>query len=202
VSKAADTGLACLAHASVRRSARPLVQTLLDRMDATPAALLNRLCDVVACTGAYRRLMEPLGLFEAEPPNLVRFVFTDPRARAAYPDWDHVADEQVAALKHGPYRANPQTAMLADELAGAVGEAFAQRVRTLPGLPRPNGVIRLIHPEAGELRLAFETLELPADDDQRLMVYLPADAAASAALDGLDRHRAPALRLVSGRRSG
>ncbi|MGW7692928.1 MmyB family transcriptional regulator [Streptomyces asiaticus] len=33
------------------------------------------------------------------PPSLVRYVFTDPRARIAYPDWDRVADDQVAALK-------------------------------------------------------------------------------------------------------
>jgi transcriptional regulator with XRE-family HTH domain len=202
LSKAADTGQACMAAAMVRHSARPPVQALLDRMDATPAALFNRLSDVVACTAAYRRLMEPLGLFESAPANLARFVFTDPRARAAYPDWEHVADEQAATLKHGPFRANPQMAMLVDELAGTAGEAFARRVRTLPGLPQPNGVLRLIHPGAGELRLAFETLDLPADDDQRLMVYLPADAAASAALDDLERRGAPALRLVAGSRTG
>jgi transcriptional regulator with XRE-family HTH domain len=199
LSKAADTGLACMAHASVPRGIRPPVQALLDRMDTTPAALLNRLSEVVAHTSAYQRLMEPLGLFEAARPNLARFIFTDPRARHAYPDWDHVADEQVAALKHSSFRVNPYMAMLADELTAIAGEAFAHRARTLPGLPQSNGITRLIHPEAGELRLAYETLDLPAEDDQRLMIYLPADPATSTALDELDRRRTPALRLVSGR---
>ena len=199
LSKAADTGMTCLANAAVRRSARPAVQALLDRMGSTPAVLLNRISEVVAHSGGYRRLMQPLGLFEAEPPNLARFVFADPRARDAFPDWEHVADEQVATLKHGPFRADPHMALLADELAVTAGAAFADRVRTLPGLPQPHGVTRLIHPEAGELRLAYETLDLPADDDQRLMVYLPADAATSSALDDLNRRGVPALRLVSGR---
>ena len=53
----------------------------------------------------------------------------------------------------------------------------------LPGLPLAHGVLRMVHPAMGELRLAYETLDLPADDDQRLVVHLPADAAATAALD-------------------
>ncbi|MEK8174704.1 hypothetical protein NKH77_53645 [Streptomyces sp. M19] len=71
------------------------------------------------------------------------------------------------------------------------GAAFADRVRAVPGLPASHGVTRLVHPEAGELRLAHETLQLPADDDQRLVVHLPADGATSAALDRLTG-RAPA----------
>lgn len=47
------------------------------------------------------------------------------------------------------------------------------------------GVLRLAHPAAGELRLPYGTLELPADDDQRLVVYLPADEATSVVLDRL-----------------
>jgi hypothetical protein len=46
-----------------------------------------------------------------------------------------------------------------------------------------------------ELRLAYETLDLPADDDQRLVVYLPADDATSAALSSLGRPR-PRLRTL------
>jgi hypothetical protein len=53
----------------------------------------------------------------------------------------------------------------------------------------------VIHPEAGELRLAHETLDL-VSDDQRLLVHLPADPAT--ALDHLTTARRPGLRLVSG----
>jgi hypothetical protein len=88
-------------------------------------------------------------------------------------------------------------AVLADELTVTAGEAFTRRVDTVPGLSRSSGTMRLAHPEAGELRLAYETLELPADDDQRLIVHLPADAETSAALDRLNRHQSGTLRVVS-----
>jgi hypothetical protein len=78
------------------------------------------------------------------------------------------------------------------------GDAFTRRVDTVPGLRKSSGITRLAHPETRELRLAYETLELPADDDQHLIVHLPADAATSAALDQLNGRRPHALRLVSG----
>lgn len=59
------------------------------------------------------------------------------------------------------------------------------------------GIKGLSHPEVGLLRLAFETLELPDPDYQRLVVYLPADAATSAGLDRLTGRQPGALRSVS-----
>nr|BFE75369.1 hypothetical protein GCM10020092_086700 [Actinoplanes digitatis] len=109
-------------------------------------------------------------------------MFTDERARTVYPDWDKVADEQVAALKQGPFHADPDVAALVDELTVTAGDTFARRYDTVSGPACANGVTRFYHPEAREIRLAYETLELPADDGQRLVVYLPADLAAAAAL--------------------
>ncbi|GAA3010895.1 helix-turn-helix transcriptional regulator [Streptosporangium longisporum] len=186
--KAAEGGFDCVDAPVPPRVTRPAVRALLDRLEPAPAVLLNRLSEVLACTAGYRRLAEPTGLLDGDPPNLARFVFTDERARAVYPDWDEVADEQVAALKQGAFRTDPHLVLLADELAVTAGTAFTGRVETLPGLPRASGVLRMFHPGAGELRLAYETLELPADDDQRLIVHLPADDATSAALDRLTGH--------------
>ncbi|MFK4222750.1 helix-turn-helix domain-containing protein [Streptomyces sp. NPDC019890] len=200
LTKAADGGFACLggaSGASPNRTVRPTVQALLDRLEPTPAVLLNRLGELLAWTEAYERLAGPVGLLDGTPPSLVRFVFTDPRARTAYPDWDRIADEQVAAVKQGPFRADPHIAVLADELTVIAGSAFAGRVERIPGLPEPRGIERLVHPEAGELRLAYETLELPVDDGQRLMVRLPADDATSAALDRLVGRRPGRLRALA-----
>ncbi|MEH1167900.1 helix-turn-helix transcriptional regulator [Micromonospora sp. CPCC 205539] len=198
LTKAADPGFNCRGHATPTGEVRPTVQALLDRLEPTPAVLLNQLGDILAHTVGYERLVRPIGLLDATQPNLARFVLTDARARDAYPDWDHVADEQVAALKQGPFRAYPPMAALADELTVTAGDPFTRRVDTVPGLAKASGIFRLAHPEAGMLRLAYETLDLSADDDQRLIVHLPADAATSAALDRLDNHRAQPLRLVAG----
>lgn len=42
----------------------------------------------------------------------------------------------------------------------------------------------MAHPTAGTLTLPYETLEIPDSDEQRLLVYLPADEN-TAALDQL-----------------
>jgi hypothetical protein len=129
---------------------------------------------------------------------VARFVLTDDRARDTFPDWSHVADEQVATLKHGPFLADPHIAALVDELTVTAGAGFTRSVETVHALPRSTGVLRVRHPEAGDLRMAFETLDLPTDDDQRLVVHLPADDATAAALDGLAHRRTDPLRVVSG----
>lgn len=71
-------------------------------------------------------------------------------------------------------------------------------MKPAPSSSRLTGIERLAHPESGELRLAYETLELPSADDQRLIVYLPADTATSTALDRLTGRRPGALRMVNG----
>ncbi|WP_412102995.1 hypothetical protein [Plantactinospora sp. KLBMP9567] len=180
------------------RDVRPTVRALLERLEPTPAMLLNRLNEIVGRTAGFERLAGPVGLLDGAMPNFAGYVFADERAHAAYRYWDHVADEQVAMLKQGPFRADPHVAGLADELTLAAGDAFTRRTGTVPGLPRSNGIVRWVHPEVGELRLAHEMLDLAAEDDQRLVVYLPADAASGGALDRLYRRRPHGLRIVSG----
>jgi transcriptional regulator with XRE-family HTH domain len=188
----------CPAAEPPARSVRPTMRALLDRLEPAPAILLNRLSEVLAFTTGYERLARPVGLLDAQPPSLVRFVFTDARARTAYPEWDRIADEQVANLKLESSRADPHIAELVDELTLTAGAPFTNRLGGPPGLRKRTGVQRLVHPDVGELRLACETLELHDADDQRLVVYLPADDTSSAALDHLTGRQPGALRAVPG----
>ncbi|MFW5899241.1 MAG: helix-turn-helix domain-containing protein [Jiangellaceae bacterium] len=166
------------------RAVRPTVQALLDALEPAPAVLLNRLTDVLAWTRGFELLARPIGLLDVEQPNLVQYVFTDPRARAVYPDWEEVADRRVSDLKVPASHADPHATALADHLAVTVGAPFADRLAA-PRVSGHAGVERLVHPDAGELRLSFETLELADTEDQWLVVYLPADDATSAALTHL-----------------
>jgi transcriptional regulator with XRE-family HTH domain len=167
----------CPAAEPPAETVRPAVLALLDRLDPTPAYVSNRLGDVLALTSGFQRLAEPVGLLDGQPPNVVRFVFADDRARAVYPEWNRVADEQVALLKVDSRRADPHATEFAKELEVTAGAAFTERWAAPARLPARSGVERWVHPEAGELRLAYEILELPDGDDQRLVVYLPADGA-------------------------
>ncbi|MEQ7011342.1 helix-turn-helix transcriptional regulator [Actinopolymorpha sp. B17G11] len=188
----------CPGRLPPERDVRPTMWALLDRMEGTPAVLLNRLGETLAHTSAYERLAGPIGLLDGHLPSRIRFLFTDDRARTAYPDWDRVADEQVAALKAGSSRDDPHLGHLVDELTVVAGGPFIERWQAPPTVPHRTGVDRLIHPEVGELRLAYETLDT---DGQHLITYLPADDATSAALDALDRlnrHLAKVLHAVRG----
>lgn len=195
----ADTGFNCMGRNRPDPEIRAAVRALLEQLEPAAAVVVDRLTRVLACTGGYRRLMEPTGALDGEHfANLAHFAFTDPRAREIYPDWDHQADQLVATLKQGPFRADPEIAELADQLTVTAGAAFTDRVATVPNLPAATGVTRMAHPAAGPLRLAFETLDLSADDDQRLIVHLPADPATAEALDRLTGHRPGNLRAVAG----
>jgi transcriptional regulator with XRE-family HTH domain len=169
------------------QTVRPTVQALLDRLEPAPALVANRPGDLLAWTAGFARLAGPTGLLETAPPNLFRYVFTDPRAHDAHPDWDTVAGERAAALRAAAALGDPHAALLVDELTIIAGD----RLEGSATLPARTGVERWAHPEVGELRLAYETLVLPDPDEQRLVVYLAADEATAAALDRLtDKHPA------------
>lgn len=196
--KGADPGFRCTGGAAPNRVVRPAVQAILDQLEPAPAAVMNRLGEVLACTDGYRRLMGPTGqLDEGLPAGFPRYLFTDPRARTVYPDWEHRADKTIATLKQGPFRTDPQVTALVDELTMLAGEEFTGRMAKVPGLPDTNGVTRMNHPDAGPLRLAYERLDLSADDDQHVLINLPADHATAAALDRLTGRHPGGLRSVS-----
>jgi hypothetical protein len=153
----------------------------------------NRLGDLLAWTSGYEAVAAGTGLLDADGPNLTRYVFTDPRARSLFPDWDEVADEQVFDLWLGPRAENAE--WLAAELAPAAGPEFTRRMNRHKVPER--GVLRLHHPDAGELRLRREYLELPSDS-QLLLVLLPDGEATSEALARLGGRTAHGrLRAIS-----
>lgn len=177
-------------------SVRPTVQAVLEQLEPAPAFVMNHLSDLLTWTEGYDLLARPLGILDAAEPNLAWYVFTDERARAAYPGWDGIADEQAASLYADVRGCDDDARVFAERLARAAGDAFSARWdRGLVARTR-SGVHALAHPHVGVLRLAFETLELPDADRQRLVVYLPADAATTAGLDRLAGRQPGALRAV------
>jgi transcriptional regulator with XRE-family HTH domain len=129
-----------------------------------------------------------------EDPNLVRYLFADPRAKEAFPDWDRVADEHLAVLRSAFSPTDRHLQGIADYLAVLAGDQFTRRIRTFPGPERRAGAERVVHPDVGELRLLYETLHL---DGHRIIVYIPANDTARAALDLLIGVRPGALRSVT-----
>lgn len=186
----------CPTARAAARTVRPNVRAILDQLEPAPAYVLNHLGDLLAWTDGYERLARPLGVLDAEEPNLVWFTLADERARAVYPDWEDIADELVATLRSEHYGEADGLAFV-ERLAQAAGAAFTERWDRGVVAWRRTGVKGVEHPDVGLLRLGFETLELHDADRQRLIVYLPADAATSVGLDRLTGRQPGALRSVS-----
>jgi len=186
----------CPSIPALATTVRPNVQRTLDRLEPSPAFVLNRLADIVAWNQAFERLAGPLGVLDGSPPNLARYTFIDARSRAVFPEWGAVADEQVANLQASTWSEDPAIGDLLTDLTG-IGREFTDRWEARPAARSGSGSRRFVHPDVGELRIAFETMHLSDADDQRLVVYLPADEATSAALDHLAGRYPGALRTLA-----
>lgn len=162
------------------RQVRPAVLDVLALAGQGIAIITNRLGDVLARTGGYADLVRETGLLDSEHPNLTRYVFTDPRAREVFPDWDDVADEQAFDLWLAPSAENLE--WLAAQLIPLAGTEFTRRLHRHE-VPR-RGPLRIRRRSGEELRLNRETLELAADE-QQIVVFLPADPETALAIRDL-----------------
>jgi transcriptional regulator with XRE-family HTH domain len=188
------TGGTCVgARVQPGRDVRPGARRLLDGFEPGIAVISNRLGDLLAYTSGFEAIARPAGLLDGDRPNLTRFVFTDPRARDVFPDWDLVADEQVFALSCSP--ADDYSAAFRSGLSAQAGEQFTRRLNRHQ-LPARGGQ-RWTLPTIGELRWDREILELPPADAQQLTVLLPADRATDEAVTRVLRADGAALRIVN-----
>ncbi|WP_261988391.1 hypothetical protein [Streptomyces sp. gb1(2016)] len=127
------------------REVRPPVLETLRLLEPGIAVVTNRLGDVLARTSAYESVTAGTGLLDTDAPNLTRYVFTDPRARTFFADWDAVADEQAFDLWLAPSVENSEwlTAELAPVAGPAADEETSQALARLRDLP-PHGRLRAI----------------------------------------------------------
>ncbi len=153
------------------RKVRPVVQQIIDRIDA-PVIVRNGRVDYVGANSLGRALYAPIFESHEQPANSARFTFLDPAARDFYVDWERVAKDLVAHLRseagHDAY--DRDLSDLVGELSTR-SEAFrtwwaAHNVRY-----HQTGTKRLQHPIVGELTLSYEVLSLAADSSLTLAVY-------------------------------
>lgn len=171
--------LARAANASPRLRRRPLqhrvrasVQQTLDAMAAVPAYVRNGRRDILAANRLGHALYSEAYLDPIRPVNTARFVFLSPRARAFFPDWQRAADDTVAILRSEAGR-NPYDRDLSD-LIGELStrsEEFSTRWAAHNVRFHRTGLKNIHHPVVGDLHLAFEALDLPADPGLSLVVY-------------------------------
>lgn len=150
---------------------RPVVLRILDSITA-PAIVRNSRVDYLAANPLGRALYAPVFESRERPTNSARFTFFDPAAQEFYVDWERTAKDLVAHLRSEAGR-NPYDRGLSD-LVGELStrsEPFrawwaAHNVRY-----HRTGTKRLRHPVVGELELAYEVMDLSADDGLTIAAY-------------------------------
>jgi transcriptional regulator with XRE-family HTH domain len=166
------TGAAVRGRRRPAQPVRPGVQQVLDAMTMAPAYVRNGRLDVLAANQLGRAVFAPLFETAADVPNLARFIFLDAAAQRFYVEWEQVAVDTVAILRTEAGR-DPYDRALSD-LVGELStrsDVFrtwwaAHNVRL-----HRTGVKHLHHPVVGDLTLAFESMELTADQGLRLNAY-------------------------------
>jgi transcriptional regulator with XRE-family HTH domain len=151
----------------VRPELRRLVETL-----EVPAMLLGRRMDVLAWNRLAAALVVDWGALPPGRRNTAHHFFLDEGARELYLDWDANAESTVAYLRlaAGRHPDDPQLAALIGELS-VKSEEFRRWWARHGVRDKTHGTKRFQHPVVGRLELAFETLALPADGDQLLILY-------------------------------
>jgi transcriptional regulator with XRE-family HTH domain len=158
-------------HRAVTQRVRPIVQRILERIDA-PALLRNSRGDYLAANQLGRALYAPMFDSREQPANSARFTFLDPAAVDFYPDWDQVASDLVAHLRSSAGR-NPYDRGLSD-LVGELStrsDEFRTRWAAHDVRFHRTGIKRITHPLVGDLHLNYETMELTGDSDLTMAVY-------------------------------
>ncbi|MBY5736091.1 helix-turn-helix transcriptional regulator [Rhizobium leguminosarum] len=153
----------------------PRLQGVLDALDPSPALIRTAIWDVVAWNRAATVLLTDYGALPPEERNVLRFIFLDPRVRAAQYDWESVARFVVAAFRVDAARAGAAAEVepLVDELCRKSPEFLAMwrdnDVRT-----HGEGAKHIKHPILGPLAFEYSAFQVDGRPDLSMVVYNPA----------------------------
>ncbi|MCK1386445.1 helix-turn-helix transcriptional regulator [Bradyrhizobium sp. 21] len=153
----------------------PRLQRVLDALKFSPALVRTAIWDVVAWNKAASTVLTDYGAIPPGQRNILRFIFCNPRVRAAQYDWDSVARFVVAA-----FRADAARAGAVSHVADFVAE-LCQTSPEFAALWRDNdvrhhgdGTKRLRHPVHGTMSFEYSSFNVEGRSDLSMIVYNPA----------------------------
>jgi transcriptional regulator with XRE-family HTH domain len=150
---------------------KPYLRRILEHVD-TPAIVMTPTHDVLAWNPLAAALMVDFGDVPERERNFVRLLFTDPRLRSLYPEWEELARAVVSYLRMEAARKpdDPRLAELVGDLS--IGDAqFRQWWAGTHVAVKRRGTRRYDHPVVGEITLDWDALTSDAEPDQQLIVY-------------------------------
>ena len=164
----------------------PRLQRVLDALEPCPALIRTATWDVVAWNRAATVMLTDYGALPPQQRNVLRFIFLDPRVRAAQYDWDSVARFVVGAFRVDAARAGAAAEVepLVEELCRLSPE-FAAMWGDHDVHAHGEGAKHIKHPILGPITFEYSTFAVDGRPDLNMLVYNPStpeDAARIAAL--------------------
>ncbi len=166
------------AHYRKDEGVTPRLQRVLDALEPSPALIRTATWDVVAWNRAATVILIDYGSVPPGERNILRFIFLDPRVRAAQYDW-----ESVARLVVGAFRVDAARAGAAAEVEPLIAELcrlspeFKAMWSDNDVRSHGEGVKRIRHPVLGPLGLEYSGFAVDGRPDLSLVVYNPATSA-------------------------
>jgi transcriptional regulator with XRE-family HTH domain len=156
----------------------PRLQRVLDALELSPALIRTATWDVVAWNRAATVMLTDYGSLPPEQRNILRFIFLDPRVRAAQYDWDSVARMVVGAFRVDAARAGAAAEVepLVDELCRRSPE-FKALWRDNDVRSHGEGTKHIRHPVLGALAFEYSAFAVDGRPDLNMVVYNPATPA-------------------------
>src|SRR5271156_95525 len=164
----------------------PRLQRVLDALDPSPAVIRTAIWDVVAWNRAATVMLMDYGSLPPEQRNLLRFIFLDPRARAAQYDWESVARFVLGAFRVDAARAGAAAEVepLVDELCRLSPE-FKAMWRDNDVRSHGEGVKHIRHAVLGPIAFEYSAFAVDGRPDLSMVVYNPATQADAGKISAL-----------------
>ncbi|MFL6116001.1 MAG: helix-turn-helix transcriptional regulator [Catenulispora sp.] len=152
------------------------LRAVLDGMPMLPAWVFDHCFDVLAHNAAASAMFGD-GFGTGAASNSALLLFLNPDVRKTQLSWEQIARETVGALRASLARYPQNRRLLAvveqlragsPEFAGWWGDHTVDE--------RDSGVKRVLHPTAGLMTVAYDTLAVRTGAEQRIMVLTPVDA--------------------------
>src|SRR6202041_3602288 len=166
----------------------PRWQRVLAALEPSPALIRTAIWDVVAWNRAATAILTDYGSLPPNQRNILRFIFLDPRVRAAQYDWESVARFVVGAFRVDAARAGAAAEVepLVDELCRLSPE-FKAMWRDNDVRSHGEVVKKIRHPVLGPIAFEYSAFGVDGRPDLSMVVYNPSTPADADKIRSLTR---------------